>query len=129
MKKRKPPIILVTCLILAVGVALAFNYATSASQDPKQQEQPEAPAVTGTQPDAKRAPADSAAKEAAAVKQQMASMTAPKPGGNPLEGRPILGPGQSSIDMPKMTRSYRPTPSDSQTAGQWYTKESAKSGQ
>jgi hypothetical protein len=128
MKKRKPPIILITVVILCAAIAFAFNSATSSSQDPQQPQQPQAPPVQGTD---KPRPANATSKSIAATVKQQSGPTAGGPGGPGKMGMHgpggvMLRPGQLSIEVPKNNYSYKPTPNDSATSSQWYQKESAR---
>jgi hypothetical protein len=125
MRKRKSPILLITCLVLFGAVAFAFQYAATASQNPPKPDQATPPVQVGdTRP----------ATTAQSVASQVKSQGLPAEHGSPerrdmmMMGKGRPGRGQPSIIMPKMTP-QKPKPNDSAPSTQWYQSGSAaKSG-
>ena len=117
MKRRKPPVVLITCLVLML-VAVGIMYAPRGSTPEGQQEPPPQRAENGDRP-------KMSSTDVASIASQ--TMKSPgKPGMKPTamggEGGAPTGP---SIAVPK-AHTYVPKPSDSSTSTQWYTNETKK---
>jgi hypothetical protein len=117
MKKRKPPVVLATCLVLmlvAVGIMYAPKGGAGDGHDHAAEAAPPPTAETGERPKV--------------TSQQISAMSsrpaAPKDGGA-ARPKPMMGEGAASIAVPKPT-TYKPTPNDSSTSTQWYTNETRK---
>jgi len=120
MKKRKPPVVLATILVvLVVGVGIV--YAPRGSSEPEQQQQPTPP------PETQERPKVSTSEASDAIKSMMKSG-----GGSPQDKMPSGGPhviGQdngSSVKVMKAPAGYKPMPNDSSISSQWYTPETKK---
>jgi hypothetical protein len=105
MRKRNKPFLLATLLVVFVGAAVAMNEMMM----PKSQNTPVPEEHT-----------DEAALEAPRT------VAIPKGARAPEGGPPE--PGRMGIVKPKATYT-KPTPSDSMTSGQWYTKEYGYKGE
>lgn len=119
MKKRKPPIVLATILVIML-VAVGILFAPKSEADRQAAAAPPPPsAETGERPKMTADQVSQMAKGALASKPS-------KPGGRPTMqedgGGPSAGP---SIAVPKQTP-YKPTPNDSSTSTQWYTDQTKK---
>lgn len=113
MKKRKPPVVLATCLVIML-VAVGIIYAPKGSSDGHVE--PTAPppsAETGERPTLSSSQISSMASSA-------------MKGDGPVQGKPgaatVDGP---SIAMPKVIDS-KPKPNDASTSTQWYTDQTRK---
>jgi hypothetical protein len=127
MKKRKPPIIAFTLLILFGAVAAAFNY--KSGLDPKAEAQQAAQQVAEAHVGDPRPPSDSKST-AAKVQAQMGGPTAPKSASTgPMHGPKGRmgpnGPGGNPLMVPK-GMNQRPVPNESAVSSQWYHQDSAK---
>lgn len=123
MKKRKSPILLITCLVLFAGVAFAFQYAATASQNPSKPEQPSAPVQVGD-----TRPQTSQRNVASMVRQQGNVSNQPAHGSPEAMMAKKMGMGmggRASIAVPNPS-SFKPKPNDSAPSTQWYTTEARK---
>lgn len=121
MRKRKPPVLLVTMLVLmltAVGIIYAPRAAAGDGHDHGQQaaNTPPPPAAeTGDRPKV------SASQVATMAKGGI---------GAPEKGRPgptgMPGPGTAPSIAAVKPMSYKPTPNESSTSTQWYTDQTKK---
>jgi hypothetical protein len=123
MKKRKPPIVLATCLVLLlVTVGIMYkpgNAATDPHAHEQQQAPPPASTEQGTRP--KMSTSDVSSMATGAMAPSATS------GGRPRSPMPMGAPssGGASIAVPKQ-QVYKPTPNDSSTSTQWYTDQTRK---
>lgn len=119
MKKRKPPIVLATFLIIMVA-AVALMYSPARQGQGDQPEQPQAPTETEARPTMTQDQSAAIVKSAMTAKPNM-------PRGGPQLQKPGM-PGSSTEPSIKMSKpaNYKPTPNDSSTSTQWYTNETPK---
>jgi hypothetical protein len=114
MKKRKPPIVLATCLvILLLGVAIFFR-PRSANEHQVEATPPPPSAEQGERPKLNASDVASMASSSMASKRMK---TGPAEIGNPS--------GKPSISVVKPS-DYKPKPNDSSTSTQWYTDQTKK---
>jgi hypothetical protein len=112
MKRRKPPVVLITCLVLML-VAVGIMYAPRGSTPEGQQEPPPQQAENGDRPKISSTDVASIASH---------TMQSAKPGPKQMGGPPGSGPS-ISVRKPENTA---PKPNDSSTSTQWYTNETKK---
>lgn len=120
MKKRKPPVVLATCLVLML-VAVAIVYAPNRGGGDGHDHGAEAPP-----PAVEQGERPKATPEQISAMSKGGATTAPKarPMGGPTKAvDPNAGP---SIAMPKQQQQYKPTPNESSTSTQWYTDQTKK---
>ena len=119
MKKRKKPILLGTMLVMCLAVAFAMNYvfANPRAIDDFQKAREEA-----THSDDKLADKHEGVSNSD-TKQASNAFKKPVPKSQIQDSSMIPGAPGSSIKKPGSAAPYRPTPNDSQTNQQWYTKE------
>lgn len=121
MKKRKPPVLLATCLVLmlvAVGIIYAPKGGGGDGHDHGQQaaNTPPPPAAeTGNRPKVSTGQIANMAKSA--VSQAPTASERPTMGGGPNSG--------PSIAASKPVN-YKPQPNESSTSTQWYTDQTGK---
>ncbi|HWD37861.1 MAG TPA: hypothetical protein VG944_03375 [Fimbriimonas sp.] len=129
MRKRKPPILLATILILFATVTFAFNYRNGVNEKAALHDQDDTPKVGDP-----RAPTSNT-QTASDIKKEMAGQPAATPSGPgkagpgadgagmmPPEMAKKMNQGRSTAFLPK-PGAIKPTPNDSGTATQWYSSE------
>lgn len=115
MKKRKPPVVLASLLIVMIGAAVIINL-------PKSESKPgEPPKKTAeeTLPAGQSRPTPS--KETIKSKLQQATIGGPETDdmGGPGRGGPMGKAKTATIFLPK-TSTQKPVPNDASVSGQWY---------
>ncbi len=120
MKKRKPPIILASFLIILVGGSIAFNPLARKTADPTKQPPAEQPQTPGGEPpkvDAPRQPEASGTTMDKMKESMKQGSTPPRPGGPPSTD-PAFAP---SVHLKKpATTSTAPVQDPNRISGQWY---------
>lgn len=121
MKRRKPPVLLATCLVLML-VAVGIFFSPKGSGDDGHGHGEQQAANTPPPPAAEKGdrPKVSAGQVANMAKTAIAAPKTALSEGKP--GRPGSGP---SIAATKPSN-YKPTPNDSSTSTQWYTDQTGK---
>ncbi|MBC8063968.1 MAG: hypothetical protein H7Y17_04000 [Chlorobia bacterium] len=117
MKKRKPPIVLATCLVimlLAVGIIYGQRPKGDDGHGHGQEAPPPPAAEQGERP-------TMSPSQITSMNKGMMKPGKAQPGRPGMEGAPT-GP---SIAVPKQ-QTYKPTPNDSSTSTQWYTDQTKK---
>lgn len=127
MKKRKPPIVLATCLVLLL-VAVGIIYAPKSAASPEDAQREQQEQMEQANANAER-PAITPTQASQFVKGQMQGAKGGPPTG-PNGGPPkgMMGPNggdRSSIEAIKPSM-VKPKPNDSSTSTQWYTPETQK---
>lgn len=122
MKRRKPPIVLASAFVICLGTAAVWN----GIRNPRNQDDPKVQAQTPPIPDDKVIGKSRATEPKAAV---LSTLAGSKKGADP-DAQP-LAPGNGkyvpTAHNPSFSN-YKPAPNESHTAGQWYAKDSNKSG-
>ena len=116
MKKRKPPILLTTVLvIMLVAVGVMYSPRGIVGEQDEHQAPPPPSAEQGTRP--------------TVTSDQVSAMATANIAGDKGPGGPELmqpsKPGRPSIAVPKQ-QAYKPKPNDSSTSTQWYTDQTRK---
>jgi len=131
MKKRKPPIIAITLLILFGAVTFALNYYSGI--DPKVEAQNAAKRSADASVGTPRPTADTKST-AASVQAQMgaggkgAPGTTPKmPGPHGMPGGMPGGAGGNPLEVPKYANT-KPVPNESAVSSGWYYKDAKPAG-
>jgi hypothetical protein len=128
MKKRKPPIVAITILVVCIVVAAGFNYKWGVDPKAVPTEVPAAP--TSEIQLGKPRKTQTADQIANQVKQQAGTLNStPK---TPAQGRGKMGPAGripvgNSIETSSLHPS-KPVPNDSSVSSQWYESDSNRSG-
>ncbi|MBN9502597.1 MAG: hypothetical protein BGO01_17645 [Armatimonadetes bacterium 55-13] len=120
MKKRKPPIVLGTLLVIMV-IATAIIYKPQGAPGDHDHEQ-EQPAANQPEPERpKMTPQQAAGINSSAMK----TSAAPGSPQRAMPTRPGEESNEPSIAVPKQ-QNYKPKPNDSSISTQWYNEETRK---
>ena len=136
MKKRKPPILIVTFVIVFAAIAVVVNYGSSASGKPDQAQAPQQPQASSDSNLGQPRALASQSSTADAVKDQMKGTGGPPTNakmagaagshGVPPQALAMMKKnGGSAIMAPQMTNA-KPKPSDGQVSSGWYMPEAHK---
>jgi hypothetical protein len=135
MRKRKPPIVPITILLICVAVALGFNYETGINpkaQAEQAKEQPDEAKVGKPRPatDPKDVASQVKAQSAGAMNTGMATASSPTAKKRPMPPEMMKGPmaNMASIETMPVNNS-KPKPNDTSPSSQWYQSDSDRAHQ